>query len=368
MGSLSIFDACAGDPAARIACLEEALAGTGLAAAIDEVVACGGSGVDSREVAADEVRRWLAGDADAVLAGGLARLSRAKLDEMFRRPGLLVGLQELVLEQGGEHWRHVLARNVELDALARRHERALVERLGLERGPARGSVGVAGAADGRGRRGWSAGRALVWLVPLAAAAAVLLTVVTMPRPDDGAGVAPNQPGVGATVADGGDASMPTVIVSRIEPAEPDPTTAAGAGSAWPAHPWKAVAGQPDGGLGRLADGSRDWSSKLRESPDVSAGQVSAAAAHARDAIVAIDKLAGSGELPIRGEARATLRAKCRRAADVLGRLHAEIEPGDADAAAVETMKADILSSLREVESALEDAASARSESRPLGSQ
>lgn len=364
MVDLSVFDACDADAAGRARWLDEALAGPGLAEAIGQIAALGGQGIDVREVPPDAVRAWLGEDAAAVLGHGMASLPKAKLDELFRRPGLLVGLQELVLAEGAEHWNRLGRRDAALDAIASRQRPEIARRLGLSAEPA-GRPAVEARRHptpnaGSSRR-WSGRRTLLMLAPLAAAAAVLLAVAILPTR------APQPDGPGPE---------PTMIVKVTvpvvtEPAVPAPAAADDSEATWPAHPWRAVHAHPAGTptLDGLAADSQDWSRQLRDAPSLTVTQVAEAAVQAREAIAALDGFVAAGKLPLVERSRADLQTKCRAAVGELDKLRSAIEPGGVDSETIGRAKSDIVEFLEDVEAALREGeipATERRDAPPVG--
>lgn len=332
MLDVRLLDAIEGDPQARVAWLENAVGGTGLPTLIDELTVLGTARLDLRDATSAAARGWLGSDAAPVLEHGLARLSPGRLAELLRRPGLLVGLQELVATDGGAHWNEVARRNPDLDALAMRLRDGLASRLGLEAGTPLHAVGVAGGSRGAS---WPVRRAWLAMLPLAAAAAVLVAFVPVRRALDGL--------ADARVVSGA-ASDPTGIVKAV---------VADDEGDWPAHPWTSGAAARAPAPDALVAESRDWSEQLRAPTSLSALQVSAAAERARDAIVAMAALAENGRLPLSDQDTARLEAACRRAVDDIDRLRSGIVPDDADAAArIREARASIVSTLGRIESLL----------------
>lgn len=129
----------AGDaaPAARARWLERALVGLDLPVVIMELAAIAGDPAGLPEVPPGSVRSWLGSDATAVLQQGLDRLPRRKLDELFRRPGLLLGLQELALTEGGPYWNALVGQDAGLNVMAATHRDSVLASLGLGAAPPR---------------------------------------------------------------------------------------------------------------------------------------------------------------------------------------------------------------------------------------
>jgi hypothetical protein len=88
------------DPAQLPAWLEGHLLGGDLHEIVTELGVLGGP-ADGQPVTLPQVLGDQAGD---VLQLGLGCLSRGQLRQLMQRPKLLLDLQELVLEQGGEYW------------------------------------------------------------------------------------------------------------------------------------------------------------------------------------------------------------------------------------------------------------------------
>lgn len=353
------LEAADADPATRARWLERVVAGLELPAVIAELAAVAGGPAELAEMAPDAVRSWLGPDATAVLEEGLDRLPRRKVDELFRRPELLVGLQDLVLTEGGGRWHELIRQDRLTGTVAAGHRDVILRTLGLEAAaPRRGAsptrVLPAAAADRPAapaatprRLSPEARRRLFLLAPLAAAAAILVAVVfptLRPQPPE--------------------RSSPTDEARTAVVTAPAPDDAGVVGSgpvsdgSWPAHPWQELvlpeASRPPAAgdvLGRLT-GSRDWSRRLDEARDLSATQVRAAAQRARDAVSAIETLAASGGIDFSDDGRTVVEAKCRTALRDLDHLQSAIgadeRPGDGLARA----KADIVRVLDDVEKTL----------------
>jgi hypothetical protein len=310
------------------------------------------------------VRSWLGPDTTAVLEQGLGRLPARKLEELFRSPGLLPALQELVLTEGGAHWNARVRANTSTRALAARHRTALVRRLGLdgqgEQGDAATSEDSLPVESSRilplvSRPGRGAMRTgLLLLVPLAAAAAVLVVIVPGSRGPE----QPGEPGAGIPER---------VVIVRAdlpadEPAPADPQSSAPGG--WPAHPWESLAAAVPGPKPPAADppgtkdaavprdwlvGSRDWTKRLEETPNLSAAQVRAAVTRARGAVTAVGSLATSGNTGFAKDAQSMLEAKCRKAVAELDRLQADMQTPPADEQGLRRAKQAIVRTLGEIE-------------------
>lgn len=177
------------EPGARARWLERAIVGLDLPAVITELAAIAGRPADLTEVPPESVRSWLGPDATAVLERGLGGLPRRKLDELFRRPGLLAGLQELAFTEGGPYWNGLVRQDDATNVVVAKHRNAVLGRLGPSATSPRRSPFTPGnvpvAATGRpldappasGRLSERVLRLLYVLVPLAAAAVVLVAVL-----------------------------------------------------------------------------------------------------------------------------------------------------------------------------------------------
>lgn len=341
MIDMSLLDVADLDARSRAAWLERILAGAGLAGLIDELTVLGGARFDDRDAVPEAARGWLGHDADPVLQHGLTRLPPERLTELLRRPGLLLGLQELVASEGGPHWTALAGQDRRLEAIATSCRGGLSRRLPV--GDA-GPVSVlrafgGGGSDGRPvstsrlvRRSWFV------LLPLAAAAAVAfaparLGIVDLLGGGRGSGAATAPPGpLKAVLSDG----------------EPD----------WPAHPWEKEAGGPPAedaaaALGGLVAGSRDWSRRLVGAETTSAADVSAAATRARDAIVTLGSLAEDGRLPLSKPVAGQVETTCRAAVDRIDRLVDAITREGPDPDRIRAARSDIAAALGSIESLLQ---------------
>jgi len=358
------LERCDHDRAGRVQWLERALVGLDLPVAIAELAAIGGTPADSAEVPAEEVRSWLGADATAVLEQGLEHLPKQKLDELFGRPALLAGLQELALTEGGQHWNNLVRRDEATRGIASEQQERVLGNAGRSMPGFRGTPpdaarlprDPAGRAPdptpaGKGIAG-PARRALFLHGPLAAVAAILMAALILS--DRRAPV--QQPS-------GGEERM--VIVSAVRADEtggrtqPEPS----ADDGWPAHPLQELIAFGKGPaqtkqevLDRL-DGSREWFVRLDEAGDLSATQLQTAAERARDAVAAIETLAGSDGIDFGDDQRSLLKLKCTTAKKELDHLQSMIAADASRSAGIRTAKADISRLLKDVEGALVEACS-----------
>lgn len=320
-------------PAVRARWLDRVLASFDLPEVIIELAAISGDHLETRHRDSESARSWLGDHAVAVLEGGMERLEAKKLEELFREPSLLAGIQELVLTEGGAYWESVLRQNASLEELAEVHRDTLVEKLGLVGSsmPARDhSLPIQDFMSVR--RGM--GKTMAFAVSLAAAAAILIIAgFSVPRPRNGH----DQADVGRSPEGG-----------------------------WPTHPWQALGGQESGDATAspelhgsplatmkedLVGVSRKWTRQLEDARSLSATQVRAAATHARDAVKAIDAFAAIDDAGLSRDIRQDLTAKCRSAEVELNQVHDIVGAGAAGDVVVRA-KQDIVRVLGDVESAI----------------
>lgn len=328
------------EPADRARWLEERLVGLDLAPVIDELVMVGGAPAEQEDASAEAARSWLGADTSAVLEQGLGCLPVRKLDELFRRPGLLAGMQELVLIEGGPFWDGRVRASADTSRLAAEHCRGLVRKLGL--GSGQEDVAARSAANtvfGRGRRQpivalhgeRLAGprgmlKSMLWVAPFAAAAAALAIVASgLREPWRPAEPAPRE------------ADHALIVKAVVQDPEAVPDAVQPAGDVgWPGHPWEAMATsmpvrkspatQVDGKaqaavrLDEWARGSRAWVQRLDKAADMTPAQVRAAVARARGAVTAVESLADSGVAGLDSGKATRLRETCRQAVFDLDRL------------------------------------------------
>lgn len=273
MSGPRVLEACQDDHASRALWLEAELLGTSLATVVDELSVI--HETDRGEgPSVEEARYWLGEDADPVLRDGLMSLSKAKLDELFRRPSLLPALQELVLVDGGEYWNDAVARSEVLAATSKYHRRQLARRLGL-REPTPSPESRPAAADAPGRNSAGMRRWLIIAVPVAMAAS-LIVALTLPS-----FIPPETPG---------DPSPPVTAVATPDVAEPRETTRI----VKVIVPESGPVDSPDP-LASLAVAARGWSHSLAADGPVSVEQVAAIAVESRRSLAtAIDALERRG--------------------------------------------------------------------------
>lgn len=358
------LERCDTDRAGRAQWLERALVGLDLPVVIAELAAISGTPTDSEEVSPEAVRSWLGADATAVLQRGLEHLPKKKLDELFVRPELLVGLQELTLTEGGQHWSNLVQRDEATRRIASEQQERILANAGrsmpnprgtrpdaarLPRDPAGRALNPTPAAKGFAG---PARRKLLLLGPLAAIAAILAAALILsdqreplPLPSDGEEKM-------AVTSNGRDDE-------KGEQTEPEPS----ADDGWPAHPLqdlmaygKSPAEIKQGVLDRL-NGSREWFVRLDEEEDLSITKLQTAAQRARDAVSAIEKLAGSDGIDFGDDKRSRLKVKCTSAKRELDHLRSMIAADTSQSAGIRRAKADISRLLKDVESALMEACS-----------
>ncbi len=98
--------------------VEAAITGLSLSTVVEELLALKESQEDAQPRSSASVRIWLAADLDRVLTIGLRALPSSKFQEILREPGLLGGLQELILEEGGPFWQEKFDCNTATGRLA----------------------------------------------------------------------------------------------------------------------------------------------------------------------------------------------------------------------------------------------------------
>lgn len=365
--SWGALDAVGGDPAVRARWLERALAGLDLQDVITELAALSGGPANLAEVPPELVRSWLGPDAAAVLQQGLVGLPRRKLDELFRRPGLLVGLQELVFTEGGPHWNDIVRQNDAMNIVVKSHRDPVLGRLGLTPPSPRRNVAPTGQHVSPGkpagtgstlprepsvpeRRPWQ--WPLFVMGPLAAAAAVLVAVLSSRwrQPEE-------QPGPGRERV---------VIVKAVVPIEEgdQPEFEIAPGQPWPAHPWqgmtvpqtKPMAAVNSDLLDTLA-GAQAWSRRLRGARNLSAAQVRDALERARDAVAVIEALVESGGIGFNDDGRTLLGATCRAAQARLSDLEAKMADDAVPDGGVAEAQADVARVLTDIEEILSETCS-----------
>jgi hypothetical protein len=111
------------NPAELPTWLETQLVGLDLAALVAELAAVHG------RATAPPLKDVLGNQQADVLAGGLAALPRAALEEFLRHPLLLLELQELVLCEGGPYWQEIATGNAALGSMVLRGEQRLLSRI-----------------------------------------------------------------------------------------------------------------------------------------------------------------------------------------------------------------------------------------------
>lgn len=140
--------------------LEQQLVGDRLGELVEELVAVHGASAAGESFRADALR--------GILQRGLSGLSEAEMTRLLRQPQDLLELQELVFLEGGDYWRSV-PRPPSLTAASERLWDALAAKLP-------NAEPIIPLVIARERR-----RANPWVVALATAAAVLLTVFAIDR-------------------------------------------------------------------------------------------------------------------------------------------------------------------------------------------
>jgi hypothetical protein len=160
------------DPGELPAWLDRHLVGLDLAALVAELTAVHGRG---QAPSLDEV---LGSQRPAVLADGLAALPRPALRQLLRHPALLVGLQDLVLAEGGPYWEQLSGGSAALASLALHGERRLEEFLAAETRKAASPGPRAPLPRGLPARWYRR----PWFVSLATAALVLITLSAFREP------------------------------------------------------------------------------------------------------------------------------------------------------------------------------------------
>lgn len=159
------------DPAGLPGWLDRHLVGLDLAALVAELEAVHGPAPAS-PVELDQV---LGARRDAILEQGLVALPADRLRMLLRRPTLLLDLQELILVEGGPYWQGLGQPSAE--------HRDLIERgrLGLETYLTEKAGASSHRPDVRPMTSSVAWYRRLWVVGLAAAAAVLALVVVYER-------------------------------------------------------------------------------------------------------------------------------------------------------------------------------------------
>jgi len=240
------------DDDARAEWLESALVGLDLATVISELTAIAGKPVAAAGCSSESVRSWLGNDATAVLQRGLGSLPDHKLAELYRNPGLLPGLQELVLTEGGAHWDAQARRNEVTDKLAVLQRHRIAHGLGIDATKAQAAEGGSSTRimeppqPERGRPSTDGGRRFRRLLgvalPLTLAAAALVAVIPVwLQRTAGERAEPELEGVAVVNVVGTETA-----VGQDDAAGPDIEATGGEG--WPDHPWKRMtASAPDGG-------------------------------------------------------------------------------------------------------------------------
>lgn len=349
------------EPADRARWLERALVGLDLSTVVTELVSLNSRPVTVEAAPPDVVRSWLGTDSATVLERGLGFLPRRKLDELFRNPGLLVGLQELALTEGGPYWDALLRESGDVNAVADKQRTAVLENIGLKpasRTPSHGAREPAEERRSAGppvvpvhRRQWTR-RALAVLAPLAAAAAVVLPFTIT-------GLFPRQ-----TAAPPVESDVPAVVVSGQLP-DSKPRVADAPSSthdAWEPHPLQDIgidATKPTINAVDLRErlaGSREWARRLDESRDLSTTQLLAATGRARQAVSAVEKLASAVDAGFGVDQRLLVQDKCRTALSELDAIRATMSPDGKSMDDVSTVKSGIVRALDGVEKTLLEAA------------
>lgn len=363
IGSWAALEAVGDDPAARARWLERAIVGLELPAVITELAAISGSPGNLAEVPPETVRSWLGPDATAVLERGLAGLPRRKLDELFRRPGLLVGLQELAFTEGGAHWNGLVRQDDATNVFVRSQRDPVLGRLGLSATARREHVSPPGiipaAAPGRTcvaatapRPSTSPRRLLFMLSPLAAAAALLVAFLSpgWRQPED-------QPRSGRERV-----SIVKALVPVEEGDQPDFEIAPD--QPWPAHPWQGITVPPtrpvaavNGDVLDTLAAAQEWSRRLRGARNLSAAQVRDAAERAQEAVTVIAGLAASGSIGFNANGRSLVMSTCQTAKAQLVDLQAKMDDHAGQDGGVTEVQADVARVLADVEGTLVEACS-----------
>jgi hypothetical protein len=155
------------DPAELPGWLERHLMGLDLAALVAELEAVHPAALE----AAASVPVVLGDRLEAVLEGGLSDLPPGVIQQLLRGPRLLLALQDLVLEAGGDYWDRVGRPSPDLDTTVGRGRTRLEAFLATEgpQPPMRRPTVPSAPTIAWSRR--------PWVVSLATAAAVLLAVI-----------------------------------------------------------------------------------------------------------------------------------------------------------------------------------------------
>lgn len=390
------------DFATRARWLERAMTGLTFGNVVGEFSALRGLEPTIEGEPAESVRKWLGPQAGLVLEEGLGCLPRQKLAELCNRPELLVGLQELVLTEGGRHWMRLVNEADGIDEIAKRHKHVILGHLAQGAGGHGGKSVVAPVvaqtalqhatpATGACERDTPSSnmqrrlfRGFFVVASLATAAAIATFVVVAQRdrgPSGGEEVvsdgksdvmivsvgvpqAPAKPARGEE-NHGDEQVVETRRENKSVNGSPPPKaleSLAGTKPNWPTHPWQtggpALEGdrirQTSGSIG-LVTAAREWSSKLRDADELSAEQVRSAVTRARDAVKSLDAILESERIELALDARTTVRAKCRAATAELDQLHSAMPAGPAVSAdSVLEAKVRLVQVLEELERSLDE--------------
>ncbi len=181
MSSPRVLEACQEESISRAQWLEEELVGPSLGVVVGELLVMAGQSVAEQQFTAEQAAEWLGRDLHPALSAGLATLPKDKLDELFRRPAILSGLQELVLVEGSEHWDGLVGRSDVFKATAAFHRRQLAQRLGFadqaDPPSTTGRILLPAAAPPTGRSRWLPAAVFA----LSGLAAAVLAAVMLPR-------------------------------------------------------------------------------------------------------------------------------------------------------------------------------------------